>query len=89
MQSNHQSYSDFYLQWLLSIREIKALVNNRFSEPLEESLNRRITGLKQNMAFKSALYLDPRFNFLHSSVFTPEEKYNIQVKSQLMLCYKK
>ncbi|XP_058817285.1 uncharacterized protein LOC131680588 [Topomyia yanbarensis] len=81
MQLNHQTFSDFYLQWLLAIKDIKTLANNRFSEPLLESLNRRIAVLKENMAFKSALYLDPRFNFLHSTVFTPDENNNVQVNT--------
>lgn len=73
------SLNDFYLEWLMTIREVRQLENNPFSKVLVESLTRRLTNLKGSMAFKMALYLDPRLSFINSKIFTIAEKEHIQV----------
>ncbi|XP_058819847.1 uncharacterized protein LOC131682416 [Topomyia yanbarensis] len=78
MQKEHHTFSDFYMQWLVAIKDIRALPNNRFSKQLVESLTKRLGSLKHNIIFKSALYFDPRFNYLNSAVFTADEKVDIQ-----------
>ncbi|XP_053690662.1 uncharacterized protein LOC128739230 [Sabethes cyaneus] len=78
MQNEHRPFSDFYMQWLVAIKDVRSLSNNRFSKPLVESLTKRLGALKENVVFKAALYLDPRFNYLNSAVFTIAEKIEIQ-----------
>ncbi|XP_065079727.1 uncharacterized protein LOC135702608, partial [Ochlerotatus camptorhynchus] len=78
-QEAHMSLNDFYLEWLMTIREVRQLENNPFSKVLVESLTRRLTNLKGSMAFKMALYLDPRLSFINSKIFTIAEKEHIQV----------
>ncbi|XP_055622688.1 uncharacterized protein LOC129766202 [Toxorhynchites rutilus septentrionalis] len=78
MQSQHQPFSEFYIQWLNAVLELHKLESNRFIAPLSQSLMSRFEKLKQNNVFRAALYLDPRFNYLNSTVFTPEEKEEIQ-----------
>ncbi|XP_065083849.1 uncharacterized protein LOC135706212 [Ochlerotatus camptorhynchus] len=78
-QEAHMSLNDFYLEWLMTIREVRQLENNPFSKVLVESLTRRLTNLKGCMAFKMALYLDPRLSFINSKIFTIAEKEHIQV----------
>lgn len=80
MQTLHQSFSEFYIQWLNGVRELKLLKNNRFVTPLSNGLMNRLNLLKDSQLFRAALYLDPRFNFLDSKVFSLEEKESTQVR---------
>lgn len=80
MQSAHYPLSQFYLDWLIAIKQVKTLKDNAFSKVLEASLNNRLEKLCENLVFKAALYLDPRINFLGSNVFSDAaEKEEIQV----------
>uniref|UniRef100_A0A182PWP2 Uncharacterized protein n=1 Tax=Anopheles epiroticus TaxID=199890 RepID=A0A182PWP2_9DIPT len=69
MQTQHQPFSEFYMQWLNGIRELSKLKNNRFVSLLSNGLMHRLKLLKENQLFRAALYLDPRFNFLDSKEF--------------------
>lgn len=67
------------MEWLMTICSVRKLENNPFSHELTEALTNRLTNLRCSMAFKMALYLDPRFNYQNSKIFTNEEKDQIQV----------
>lgn len=79
MQEVHVSLPDFYKQWLMALSEVRKLSANQFAAPLNESLMKRLTNLRNSRAFKMALYIDPRFNFCGSKLFTASEKDEIQV----------
>ncbi|XP_038106601.1 LOW QUALITY PROTEIN: uncharacterized protein LOC6049790 [Culex quinquefasciatus] len=78
LQGDGVGLSDFYMEWLLAIASLKKMSGNRFSEKLAATLKSRLELLKENRAFKMALYLDPRFNFVGSTIFKPDEKEEIQ-----------
>lgn len=78
MQQAHQPFSEFYMQWLIAIKDLRRLTLNRFSKPVTDSLTMLLGSFKQNMVFNAALYLDPRFNYFKSAVFTPELKEEVQ-----------
>ncbi|XP_055551209.1 uncharacterized protein LOC129733684 [Wyeomyia smithii] len=78
MQETHVSLSDFYMAWLMATSEIKKVKNNPFVASILTSLNKRLATLRESRAFKMALFLDPRFNYRGSTVFTAEEKEEIQ-----------
>lgn len=78
MQDKHVGLSDFYMQWINATRKVN-VVQNHMAKLLCETLTERLENLKQNMPFRAAILLDPRFNFLNSSVFTAEEKEDIRV----------
>lgn len=79
LQSQHQAFSEFYMQWILTLKDVRDLSDNRFSKPLTDSLHKRLDQLKGTMVFKAALYLDPRFNYLDSKFFSTDEKVEVQV----------
>ncbi|XP_001844815.2 uncharacterized protein LOC6034511 isoform X1 [Culex quinquefasciatus] len=78
MQQRHQPFSEFYMQWLIAIKDLRRLTANRFSKSVTDSLTTFLNSFKQNMVFNAALYLDPRFNYFKSAVFTPELKEEVQ-----------
>ncbi|XP_062537788.1 uncharacterized protein LOC134206110 [Armigeres subalbatus] len=78
MQEAHVTLPDLYKQWLMALSEVRKLSNNQFAASLHESLTKRLTNLRNSQAFKMALYLDPRFNFCGSKLFTAGEKAEIQ-----------
>lgn len=78
MQHGHQPFSEFYMQWLIVIKDLRRLSQNRFSKPVTDSLTAHLASFKQDMVFNAALYLDPRYNYFKSAVFTPELKEEIQ-----------
>ncbi|XP_055610540.1 uncharacterized protein LOC129757363 [Uranotaenia lowii] len=78
MQAKHLSLGDFYIQWLRCLMEVKQLTTNELAKSLIISLTTRLQQLKNNFAFKAALLIDPRFNYLSSAVFMPEEKESIR-----------
>lgn len=80
MQEHHVGLSDFYLAWLDTTRKVSA-VDNELATDLKAALESRLEKLKTNMPLKAALLLDPRFNFMGSTLFTPEEKNPIKVIS--------
>ncbi|XP_055605384.1 uncharacterized protein LOC129753579 [Uranotaenia lowii] len=74
MQAKHLSLGDFYIQWLRCLMEVKLLTTNELAKSLIISLTTRLQQLKNNVVFKAALLIDPRFNYLSSAVLTPGEK---------------
>ncbi|XP_058811374.1 uncharacterized protein LOC131676274 [Topomyia yanbarensis] len=78
MQATHVSLPDFYMGWLLAISEVQKIENNTFVPELVEALTNRLNNLRDSRAFKMALYLDPRFNYLGSKIFTGDEKDQVQ-----------
>lgn len=83
MQAKHTSLNDFYLTWMKTVMQIRRIQDNRFVEPLTEALKQRLLILKKNIVFKAALLIDPRFNYLNSRFFSPEEKDEIRVSITL------
>lgn len=79
MQSKHVSLPDFYLQWLQAVMAVSKLTQNPFAAPLTSALTKRLDNLKTSRAFKMALYLDPRLNYMGSKMFSVEEKELVQV----------
>ena len=82
MQAVHVSLNEFYLQWVISIEKVRKMISNPFSAPLVEALTTRLASLRNSRAFKMALYLDPRLNFAGSTLFSSDEKEEIQVKNK-------
>ncbi|XP_055593713.1 uncharacterized protein LOC129744950 [Uranotaenia lowii] len=78
MQSEHMSLSDFYMNWLIAMNEVQNIENNAFVPELSRALKTRLASLRDSWAFRMALYLDPRFNYFGSKVFTNDEKVRIQ-----------
>lgn len=81
MQAAHVSLGDFYMQWLMATSAIRRMPSNPFTSQLTLSLTNRLDSLRSSMAFKAALYIDPRFNYLNSKIFESDEKVQIQVMS--------
>lgn len=81
LQNKHVSLGDFYIHWLRCMMEVKKQPTNELAVALTESLQTRLQQLKQNLAFKASLLIDPRFNYISSSVLTPEEKEETRVSS--------
>lgn len=80
MQAAHVSLPDFYIAWLMAINEVQKIQNNPFVPELVEALTSRLRNLRDSRAFKMSLFLDPRFNYLGSKVFTNDEKEQVQVQ---------
>ncbi|XP_055643046.1 uncharacterized protein LOC129779530 [Toxorhynchites rutilus septentrionalis] len=79
MQADHYPLSQFYIDWLVAIQEVSMLKGNPFSNALVSTCTNRLERLRNNMAFKASLYLDPRLNFLDTTVFeSTNEKAEIQ-----------
>ncbi|XP_062715501.1 uncharacterized protein LOC134291582 [Aedes albopictus] len=78
MEAANVSLSEFYLEWMIAIQKVKKLQSNPFSAPLVETLTSRLANLRGSRAFKMALYLDPRLNFAGSTLFSSDEKEEIQ-----------
>ncbi|XP_058449285.1 uncharacterized protein LOC131429252 [Malaya genurostris] len=78
LQESHVSLSDFYMEWLITICLVKKQENNPFAHELTKALSTRLENLRTSMAFKMAIYLDPRFNYTNSNVFNGDEKEHIQ-----------
>ncbi|XP_055538735.1 uncharacterized protein LOC129726108 [Wyeomyia smithii] len=76
-QDKHVGLSDFHMLWINTIRMTK-LIHNPMAEELSKNLLKRLESLKENMPFKAAILLDPRFYYEDSRVFTPDEKEQIR-----------
>ncbi|XP_021711843.1 uncharacterized protein LOC110680325 [Aedes aegypti] len=74
MQAKHVSLSDFYVHWLNTVMQVGLLTNSNLAKSLVLSLTERLKPLQNNMAFKAALLVDPRFNYLNSKTLSPEDK---------------
>lgn len=72
------SLSEFYIQWLRCMMEVGEQ-SNELAKSLETSLKGRLEQLRTNLPFKASLLIDPRFNYLSSSVLSPEEKEEARV----------
>ncbi|XP_062533662.1 uncharacterized protein LOC134202652 [Armigeres subalbatus] len=70
----HVSLGDFYIHWLRCMMMVKQQATNNLAKSLAASLQTRLQQLKQNSVFKAALLTDPRFNYISSSVLSPDEK---------------
>ncbi|XP_058833273.1 uncharacterized protein LOC131691089 [Topomyia yanbarensis] len=87
LQNHHVALNDFYIQWLNIMRTIENEIHNPFCEPLLQAIKNRLAKMKENMAFKASLFLDPRFNFSGSTLFpSVEERNAVQVN---LICYSK
>lgn len=82
LQNKHVSLGDFYIHWLRCMMEVKQQPSNELAKSVAVSLQNRLHQLKQNLAFKAVLLTDPRFNYISSSVLTPEEKEETRVSVQ-------
>ncbi|XP_065090374.1 uncharacterized protein LOC135711433 [Ochlerotatus camptorhynchus] len=78
MQESHVSLSDFYMAWLMATSEVQKVTDNPFVPALIQSLRTRLDALRHSRAFKMGLFLDPRFNYHASKLFTGDEKEEIQ-----------
>ncbi|XP_055527548.1 uncharacterized protein LOC129720141 [Wyeomyia smithii] len=76
-QDKHVGLSDFHMLWINTIRMTK-LIHNPMAEELSKNLLKRLESLKENVPFKAAILLDPRFYYEDSRVFTPDEKEQIR-----------
>lgn len=79
MQAKHVSLSDFYVHWLNTVMQVGLLTNSNLAKSLVLSLTERLKPLQNNMAFKAALLVDPRFNYLNSKTLSPEDKEQTRV----------
>lgn len=79
LQEAHVPLGDFYIHWLRCMMEVLQQPTNELAKALSESLQTRLHQLKQNLAFKGALLVDPRFNYVSSTILTPEEKAETRV----------
>ncbi|XP_058451658.1 uncharacterized protein LOC131430591 [Malaya genurostris] len=66
------------MAWLMATSEVQKVRENSFSTHLLRSLKNRLNVLRQLKAVQMALYLDSRFNYRGSKIFTAEEKDKIQ-----------
>ncbi|XP_055623388.1 uncharacterized protein LOC129766817 [Toxorhynchites rutilus septentrionalis] len=78
LQGSHVSLSDFYIAWLIAIGEVRRFHKNPLAMKLYETLQSRLSKLRLSQAFRMALYLDPRLNFVNSAIFNGKEKELIQ-----------
>ncbi|XP_058828691.1 uncharacterized protein LOC131688448 [Topomyia yanbarensis] len=78
LHTQHQVFSEFYMQWILALKNVRELKDNRFSKHLADTLEKRLEMLRGTMLFKAALSLDPRFNYLDSTFFSSDEKIESQ-----------
>ncbi|KAL1396049.1 hypothetical protein pipiens_010797 [Culex pipiens pipiens] len=66
--------SNFHLEWLKAYGRVMQNDNNRFKQPILESMQKRQKLMMSSMAYKAALYMDPRFSFNGSELFEGPEK---------------
>ncbi|XP_055643131.1 uncharacterized protein LOC129779594 [Toxorhynchites rutilus septentrionalis] len=78
LQGSHVSLSDFYITWLIAIGKVRRFHKNPLAIKLAETLQSRFSKLRLSQAFRMALYMDPRLNFVNSAIFNVEEKELIQ-----------
>lgn len=75
LQSEQYVFGDFYRDWLSCEIELEDLVStNTYASQLLQAMHKRKKLLLLNDAFVSALYLDPRFNFMNSVMLSDEDK---------------
>lgn len=91
LQGEQYVIGDFYRDWLSCELELLELVeaNNDYALTLVNSVKYRKDMFLQNEAFLAAIYVDPRFNFLHSPYFNKTQKYKAVVstlKTHMYIC---
>nr|XP_029736105.1 uncharacterized protein LOC115270908 [Aedes albopictus] len=69
--------SQFHLEWLKAYGQVKALKSNRFRDNILLSMDKRQKTLMEPIAYRAALYMDPRFMYSGSELFKREEKAEI------------
>lgn len=74
--------SQFHLEWLKAYGQVKALKSNRFRDNILLSMDKRQKTLMEPIAYRAALYMDPRFMYSGSELFKREEKAEIVVSNQ-------
>lgn len=77
MQASHVGLSDFVMAWYDASWQV-ATVENDIAKELQAAMKKRLNVLMQSMPLKAALYMDPRFNYLDSTLFDKEEKMEIR-----------
>ncbi|XP_036320396.1 uncharacterized protein LOC118734823 [Rhagoletis pomonella] len=77
LQAEQYVIGDFYRDWLTCELELQELISSQYdyASTLLRTVKQRKAVLLQNEAFLSAIYVDPRFNFLHSPYLNQTQKY--------------
>ncbi|XP_062704343.1 zinc finger BED domain-containing protein 4-like [Aedes albopictus] len=66
--------SQFHLEWLKAFGKVKSLKTNRFTSTVLQSMAKRQQTMTSNIAYKAALFMDPRFSYNGSELFKTDEK---------------
>lgn len=74
LQKEQYILGDFYRDWLSCEMDLADLSSMTISVELLRAMQKRKQLLLENYAFASAIYLDPRFNFLNTSMLSEEQK---------------
>lgn len=82
-QSENYILGDFYRDWLCTKVDVEeeSLRGNIYSKKILVSMNSREKKIMENVSFKAALYMDPRFNFHETPFLSLEEKNAAMVNS--------
>lgn len=86
-QSRNYVFSEFYMQWLVTIKELRRSVrfgNNPLLKVLTESCARQVADLRQQVELTAGLLLDPRFNYIESVVFSGEQRDELKVSESML-----
>lgn len=82
LQENQLIYGDVYKLWLdVQIQLSEMILSNPYAEILLDFMDKRKSHLFESRAFKSAMYLDLRFNYLNSNHLSDKEKEDAKVYS--------
>lgn len=73
--------SQFHVEWIKAYGKVTSLKSSRFRDKILQSMQNRQKTLMSNMAYKAALYMDPRFMYNGSELFKAEEKSEIVVSN--------
>lgn len=75
LQNDQYTAGDFYRDWFSCELELEDLfANTQYAKLLHKAMQDKRILLFENIAFISALYLDPRFNFINSMMLSEEQK---------------
>lgn len=81
IQKLNCTLSDFFGHWMTAYGQVASVQSNMFVKTILESMEKREAYLFSNYAMQAALYVDPRFSFRGSGLFSPQQKENIVVRS--------
>ncbi|KAL1402513.1 hypothetical protein pipiens_019730 [Culex pipiens pipiens] len=73
MQMHHVGLSDLVMAWLDAAYKV-SMVESSLAKELSQALDSRLQMLKKCLPLKAALFLDPRFHYLDSTLFKDDEK---------------